>query len=177
MKWMSWCKLIGVVAGMLGLLQMAPSVSAGTHKGFPEKNADVYMPVSLGVGTIRTPEFITDSQLYDILIQAEKPLPFNQMVCMMGVTDIPPDMSHCRSNDPLLRADWIVWNEGHIVSKGSSSTEADAKFTDKYIFKFLGDFSGEAGMKYTVEVKFIKDGTPLNIANPHLIIIRHKKFW
>ena len=175
MKRISRRKLIGVVSGILGVLHMVPSVSAGTHKGFPEKYSDVYMPVSLTVGTIQTPEFVADSQLYDILIQVEKPLPFNQMACMMGVSDSPLD--HCKSNDPLLRADWIVWNEGHIVSKGSSPTEVHAAFTDKYIFGLLGKFSGEVGKKYTVEVKFTKDGTPLNVANPHLIVIQHKKFW
>jgi hypothetical protein len=156
MKWMLRRRLIGVVAGMLWVLHLVPSVSAGTHKDFPEKNSDVYMPVSLAVGTIRTPEFVTDSQLYDILIQVEKPLPFNQMACMMGVSDSPID--HCRSNDPLLRADWIVWNDGHIASKGSSPTEAGAKFTDKYIFKFLGYFSGEAGK-----------GTSAQVCNPRHI--------
>src|ERR1035438_7552281 len=121
MKWMSRCKLIGVVGGMLGVLYMVPSVSAGTHKGFPEKYSDVYMPVSLAVGTIRTPEFVAVSQWYDHAIQVEKPFLFNRMACMMGVSDSPID--HCRSNEPLLRADWTVWNEGHIVSKGSSQTE------------------------------------------------------
>jgi hypothetical protein len=28
-----------------------------------------------------------------------------------------------------------------------------------------------------VEVKFTKDGTRLNAANPRLIVIQHKKFW
>jgi hypothetical protein len=169
MKWMSRRKLIGVVAGMLGVLYMAPSVSAGTHKGFPEKYSDVYMPVSLAVGTIRTPEFSSVSQWYDILVQVEKPLPFRQLQCMLGVTSGPLESKDCRSNDPLLRTDWTVWNEGHIVSKGSSSTENGSKFTDKCIFVLLGSFSGEAGKKYIVEVNFTKDGTPLNVANPRLI--------
>ena len=43
------------------------------------------------------------------------------------------------------------------------------------MFKFLGSFVGELGKKYVVEVKFTKDGTPLNIANPHLIVIKHKE--
>ncbi len=37
MEWMFGHKLIGVAGGMLGVLFMVPSVSAGTHKGFPEK--------------------------------------------------------------------------------------------------------------------------------------------
>jgi len=43
------------------------------------------------------------------------------------------------------------------------------------MFKFLGSFVVELGKKYVVEVKFTKDGTPLNIANPHLIVIKHKE--
>jgi len=111
---------------------------------------------------------------YEIMLQVEKPLPFRQMQCMMGVTISPLQLKDCSSNDPLLLADWTVWDEGHIVSKGSSRTEADLKFVDKYIFKYLGGFAGKAGRKYVVEVKFTKDGTPLNVANPHLIVIQHR---
>ncbi len=106
------------------------------------------------------------------MIQVEKPLPFMQMVCMMGVTTSPLDLKDCSSNDPLLRADWTVWNEGHLVSSGSSTTTGDDKFTKQNIFKFLGKFPGEAGKKYVVKVTFTKDCTPLNVANPHLIVTK-----
>jgi acyl-homoserine lactone acylase PvdQ len=130
------------------------------------------MPVSLAVGTVQTPEFPVASHGYWIMIQGEKPLPFKQMECMMGVTQGPLDSKNCSSNDPLLRADWTVWDGNHIVSSGSSTTAADAKYTTQYIFKFLGKFLGEAGKNYVVKVNFTKDGTPLNVANPHLIVVR-----
>jgi hypothetical protein len=38
--------------------------------------------------------------------------------------------------------------------------------------KFLGSFPTLPGKKYVVEVKFAKDGTPLNLADPHLIVIQ-----
>ena len=91
---------------------------------------------------------------------------------MMGVTTGPLDKEKCNSDYPLLRADWIVWNEGHIVSSGSSTTEADDIYTNQYIFKFLGKFPALLGKKYVLEVKFTKDGTPLNVANPHLIVTK-----
>lgn len=50
-----------------------------------------------------------------------------------------------------------------------------AKYTDKCLFKFLGMFAGEADKKYVFEVKFTKDGTPLNVTNPHLIVILVRK--
>lgn len=94
-----------------------------------------------------------------------------QMVCMMGTTS-PLDLKDCSSDDPLLRTDWTIWDGGHLVTSGSSTTHADDKYTNKYIFKFLGKFPGEAGKKYVLEVKLIKDGTLLNVANPHLIVTK-----
>ena len=167
-------RLTGLIAGTLGVLILAPSISAGRQKDHPYRHSDVDMPVSLEAGTVRTPEFSVVTQWYDILVQVEKPLPFRKMQCMMGVTASPLQLKDCSSGDPLLQGDWTVRDGEHIVDKGSSTTSADAKFENKYIFKFLGGFVGERGKKYVVEVKFTKDGTPLNVANPHLIVIKHK---
>jgi hypothetical protein len=177
MKWMSRCKLIRVVSGMLGVLLMLPSVSAGRHKDFPEKYSDIYMPVSLAVGTVRTPEFPVIFEDYDIIIQADRSLPVSQMICMMGATSNPFELKECSSDDPLLQAEWTVCNEGHIVAHGSSSGTGGRAVANDHMWKLLGQFAGEAGKKYVVEVKFTKDGTRLNAANPRLIVIQHKKFW
>jgi hypothetical protein len=96
---------------------------------------------------------------------------------MMGVTTSPFDLKDCSSNDPLLRADWTIWDQGHIVFSGSSTMEAGDEYTNKYVFKFLGSFAGEAEKKYVLEVKFTKDGTPLNVANPHLIVVKQGDEW
>jgi hypothetical protein len=162
---------------MLGVLLMLPSVSAGRHKDFPEKYSDIYMPVSLAVGTVRTPEFPVIFEDYDIIIQADRSLPVSQMICMMGATSNPFELKECSSDDPLLQAEWTVWNEGHIVAHGLSARSGGSSITKDQICKSLGGFAGEAGKKYVVEVKFTKDGTRLNAANPRLIVIQHKKFW
>jgi hypothetical protein len=174
---MSRCKLIGFAGGILGVFIISPSVSAGTHKDFPEKYSDIYMPVSLAIGSIRTPEFLARRESYDIIIQAERHLPISRMICMMGATSNPFELEECSSDDPLLRAEWTVWNEGHIVAHGSSSPSGGYKIARDQIWKALGGFAGEAGKKYVVEVKFTKDGTLLNVADPRLIVIQRKKFW
>jgi acyl-homoserine lactone acylase PvdQ len=94
---------------------------------------------------------------------------------MMGVVGGPIDLKYCSSNDPLLQAEWTVWDGEHIVDHGSIPNRCACKFEDKYIYKFLGSFAGEASKKYVVEVKFTKDGTPLNAVNPHLLVIQHGK--
>jgi hypothetical protein len=174
MTWISTRQLISVLGGILIVLLLVPGVSLGSQKDHAYRHSDLDIPVSLAAGSVRTPEFPVVGQWYDIMVQVEKPLPFLQMQCMMGVTASPLVSKDCGANDPLLQAQWTVWDGDHIVDKGSNPTRCACKFENKYIFKFLGSFVGERGKKYLVEVKFTKDGTPLNVANPHLIVIKHK---
>jgi len=165
-------KRLAVISGTLGYLLLAPFATAGRHKDHPYRYSVVDMPVSLALGTVQTPEFPVGSYWYWIMIQVETPLPFQQMRCMMGVTLGPLDLKDCSSHDPMLRADWTVWDGEHIVDQGSIPDRCACKFDNKYMFKFLGSFPGEAGKKFVVKAKFTRDGTPLNVANPHLIVTR-----
>jgi hypothetical protein len=172
MKRLAKNRLRNLVSGALGALFLPPCASAGGHPMHPYRYSVVDIPVSLMEGTVRTPEFSPPTHWYWIMVQVEKPLPFQQMQCMMGVSAGPLDLKNCTSDDPLLRADWTILEDGQVVKSGSSTTQADAKFTKENIFKFIGSFPALAGKKYVVEVKFTKDGTPLNIANPHLIVVK-----
>lgn len=171
MKWIFGMKVVSLVGGALGMLLLVPG-AAGGHKAHPYRYSVVDVPVSLTLGTVRTPAFPVASNWYWIMIQVEKPLPFQKMVCMMGVTPGLFDPKDCSGNDTLLQADWTVWDGQHMVDHGSSKTSRGDLFTNKYIFKTIGSFAGEAGKKYVLEVKFTRDGTPLNVANPHLIVIK-----
>lgn len=138
------------------------------------------MPISLAGGRVRTPEFPVKkhSQWYDIMLQFEEPLPFARMVCMVGVTSGPLDKKVCERDDPIVRADWTVWEDGRIVEFGSiPDNNCGCKFTNENIFKLVGSFPLEAGKSYVVQVHFTKDGSPLNVANPHLIVIPHGDMW
>ena len=174
MRWMSGRKWPRAMGGTICVIFLMAGYCAGRHKEHPYRHSDVDVPISLALGSVRTPEFSVISQWYDIMVQVEKPLPFLKMQCMMGVTSGLRDPKDCGGNDPLLRADWTVWDGEQLVDKGSIPNRCACKFENKHIYKFLGSFAGEAGKKYVVEVKFTNDGTPLNVANPHLIIIQHR---
>jgi hypothetical protein len=154
--------------------QIKPVKHCYSDKDHPYRYSIVDIPVSLAVGSVRTPEFSPRKTSWHwILVQVEKPLPTKQVACMMAVDDDSPDSwKECPLNGRLLRADWTVWEDGKIASSGSSTTNADAKYTTDNIFKFLGKFPALAGKKYVLEVKLTKDGTPLNVANPHLIVTK-----
>jgi hypothetical protein len=99
MKRMSGSKRIVFVGTMLSPLVLLPAVSAGSHKKYPDKYAVVDMPASLALGTVRTPEFLAAAHWYDIVIQVEKSLPFQQMQCMTGTTTGPLESDNCNSAD------------------------------------------------------------------------------
>jgi len=143
---------------------------AGGPTAHKYRYSDIDMPVSLAEGTVRTPEFAVKHEAYFIMLKAEKRLPFHEMQCMMALASGPLEKEGC-NKEPLLHANWTVMDGDRIVAQGVSSSEGDDEYTDKYLFKFLGKFIGEANKRYIVEVKFTKDGTPLNVANPHLIVI------
>ena len=109
---------------------VAPFVVPNPKK-YPQKYAAVYMPVSLAAGRVRTPEFPVKkhSQWYDIMLQFEKPLPFRRMKCMVGVTS-GFDKKDCEKDDPIVRADWTVWEDGRIVEWGSVPDNCGCIFTN-----------------------------------------------
>jgi hypothetical protein len=152
-----------------------PVVEVHKNKKYPEKYAIVYAPVSLAVGRVRTAEIPVEKKWYNIMIQLDKPLPFHDMECMLG--DSPVRLEACGSIHSLLRADWTVWESGRIVQQGSTGDNTACKFSSENIFACIGSFGGEAGKKYIVQVRFTKDGSPLNVANPRLIVIKHEDIF
>ncbi len=95
------------------------------------------MPVSLAVGTVRTPEFPVKPQPYLIMIRAEKRMPFDDMNCMLGLATPMPEPK-C-NKEPLLQADWAVWDEGQVVDHGSvHRRDGRGGWADASIDRFLG---------------------------------------
>lgn len=170
MKLQSWRKWIKATCEAMNILFLVPGAFAGNPKEHPYRHSIADVPISLAVGAVQTPEFsIASHGGYWIMIQVEKPFPLQNMQCMLGVENGALSLQEC-DNAPLVQAHWTVWDEGHLVSSGSSTHAA--KYTEQYIFKFLGSFMGESGKKYVVKVNFTRDGTALNVANPHLIITK-----
>src|SRR5579862_9502157 len=183
MNWISRHLPIASTAGILGVFLLAPNSLAQGPSVQKYKRSDVDMPVSLAIGTVRTPEFAVKHEAYFIMIQVEKPAtpnksknplpdeelrPFQQLACMMGIAG---NVVDCSRDHVLLRADWTVWDGDRIAQQGSDQDHPAGMFENKHMYKIFGPFMGELGKKYVVEMKFVRDASPLNVANPHLIVI------
>src|ERR1700690_2338669 len=75
--------LIARLCGVLVVGLMGATAWAGICWGCRKPAVD--MPVSLAVGTVRTPEFAVKRQPYLVIIEAQKRLPFDELNCMLGL--------------------------------------------------------------------------------------------
>lgn len=167
MKVLSRRELICSFAGVLGTFFFR-------SRALADKRAAVDVPVSLAVGTVRTSEFPVTHNSYLILIRAEKRLAFADMNCMMGLTSGPLSRYNC-NKEPLIQAAWTVWDGERVVAQGSIQDKAGpGAWANDSMDRYLGTFNGQAQKKYVLEVKFTKDGTPLSVTNPHLIVLLTK---
>lgn len=130
------------------------------------------MPVSLAVGTVRTPEFPVKGKYYNIEIEAKWLIPDEELRCKMGFAVSPSD-NHCdlKHLESLLEIKWRVLDGGQVVAEGSdegrsTSFEADSKA----LTRDLGTFKAVNKHRYVVEVTFIKDASALNVTQPRLIV-------
>ena len=167
---------IAVATGLGAAFVWLCACSATRLVQHPYPKSAIDIAVSLQVGTVQTPEFPVIAEDYYIMIQAEGVLPAGQMLCMMGMyrTPLAHRGNNCSSDDPLLRTDWVVLDTGRVIARGSSPPDGHFMFNKEEKIKVIGYFSGQAGKKYAVEVKFTKDATALDVANPHLIVILRK---
>jgi hypothetical protein len=155
-----WARIIYAVAGI-------PLLGAYWPWEYTRVTHPVNIPVSLAVGHVRTPVFKVVKDRYIILIVTKKRLPFGEMCCKVGISTDPREKDVCNA-DPLIEAKWTVWNDQHIVAKGESKGFEGGFFSNTDMGRYLGDFYGEAGKKYFLDVEFTKDGTALAVTDPHL---------
>jgi len=170
MRGLSRRDLIASAGGMVGACLLAPKALATM---WWSRKPVVDMPVSLAAGTVRTPGFRVKHEPYLIIIRAQKRLPFADMNCMLGLTTGPGDPYNC-DKEPLLQADWTLWDNGQFVQRGKAHRRNGGSWAADSIDKYFGHFVGATNKKYVLEVKFINDASALNVTNPRLIVIMAK---
>ncbi|MGA1981366.1 MAG: hypothetical protein ABSG84_02755 [Acidobacteriaceae bacterium] len=159
-----------MIAGML-----SPGSSGGGQQVYHTyRTPETGMPVSLAIGSVETPPFHVKKATYAIIVQFTKRLPIQDMACMIGDTARPVGIWDC-NEEQLLQADWTVRDENErIVAQGAFHQRGlQCVFQKDYIIKYIGYFKGERGGTYTLEVKFTRDGSSLNVCDPQLVVMRN----
>ncbi len=184
---------IGVVFLVLAALLYA-KVVADEHARNLEP---LVLPVSLRVGTIRTPELGTDlNGDYDIFIDFQKrafetkflekesfdkesaeekaldiEFDFHRMECLLGdfgANGVRPDW--CDGIPDLVDISWSLLEGEKVVSEGNSRDYPGAMWSAT-VERQIGRFVAVRGHKYRLVLNVKRDASELNIANPKLMVV------
>lgn len=156
---------------MLCILFVAFAVVIADSRAEAQKPKDgVDIPISLAIGTVKTPEFVAKHKnLYLMEIDAQWLLPAVVLRCKMGFGVVPPT-DKCRAQ-AVVEVEWRVLDGENVVAHGSAGGISDQFEAGKdYLGRYIGQFQGQSKHKYVVELTFTKDGSSLNVTNPRLIV-------
>lgn len=175
-KRLAWGSRLFSIAMIGALLTSMPG--SGQQSYHTYRRPVIQVPVSLAIGRFQTPPFhLKKKGKYAIILQIAKRLPFDELWCKFGLTlggaDDDTAPIHC-SEEPVLQAEWTVRNgDGKAVARGKvNKPGGEAVFLNRYILRYIGYFKGQRGKSYTLEIEFTKDGSSLNVCDPHLIVMR-----
>jgi len=129
------------------------------------------MPISLMSGRVETPEFSSNmNAFYRIEIEAKTQagIQSDTVECLLGAAF---KESEC-ARKSVLRAAWVLTNEGKIVEQGSSDDKYCCLniFSNGVVAEQIGSFHNERGRRYGFQINFLEDGSALAAADPHLKI-------
>ena len=165
----SKCRLIAIVAATVAVLLLGVRASAKGPVDHPYRHSGVEMPISLAIGTVRSPEFVAKHDLYQMRIEAEWRLPAVELRCKMGFGVVPPT-DKCRAQ-AVLEIQWRVLDGEIVVAHGSAGGISSEFEADKDLLgRYIGSSQGQSKHKYTVELTFAKDGSSLDVTHPRLIV-------
>lgn len=161
------------IAGVCVLMFLLAESPARADKCWGCRKPRLDIPISLAAGTVITPEFSVKNEGYVIFIRTKKKFPFDAMNCMLGL--IPAGEPNNCDKEPLLQVDWVIRCRWGVMARGGVHWRDNwGGWADESIDRYIGTFAGESKQKCVLELKFNKDASALNAANPHLIVIMQK---
>lgn len=126
----------------------------------------VSVPISLAAGQSISSSFkLNFDGLYLIEIEAEKLIPPDALGCLMGVE---ADARLCRDILPAIGAAWTLSSNGRELRRGSTTELHLAPVHADGVVRVIGEFQGQAGQEYKLQVTFTTDGSALTASHPRL---------
>lgn len=124
-------------------------------------------PLALGVGETTSAQFAPNfDALYLIEIQAGNSRSSDEESRCFLRTET--DSSRCRST---LVANWVLSSSGRELRRGSSADPRAIADPFQSGSRVLGEFQGNAGHDYSLQVSFTSDATALAVMRPRLKVM------
>jgi hypothetical protein len=169
--------------GLIGFILVLVGVSAyGTSVLWLKTRTmdPVNIPILMTVGHVRTREFKLNVDMpYAIDIEVQKTIPVETLNCLLGTRVVEGGtFEDCPDRPPVVKASWSLTSDGQTVAKGSSDDYRSADWMRDYISREIGNFQGQSGRLYVLDVNVIVDGNALALGKPRLKVEAHPDpFW
>ena len=157
--------LMRIKAG-IGLIVLGIGVFVGWKLWMNTRSqVPVNVPVSLKVGETIEKEFRSNLDgLYLVeIVVAQKDGRRGALRCWMGVGG-----AQCAGVAPVIGANWVLFRDGQEVRRGNSLEPHSEPAEPGNVVRVIGEFPGEAGHEYRLEVSVTTDGSALQAADPRL---------
>jgi len=133
----------------------------------------VNVPISVKLGETIEKEFrlnLDGLYLIEIVVaqkdadnSAQKDGQQEALRCLMGVGG-----AQCAGIASAIGANWVLFRDGQEVRRGDSLASRSEPAEPGNVVRVIGDFPGEAGHEYRLQVSVTTDGSGLQAANPRL---------
>jgi hypothetical protein len=136
----------------------------------------VDIPMLMAVGHVRVPEFkLNLTAPFTIMINVQKTIPFETLNCLLGTASAraSTDIGDCPDRPSVVKASWVLTSDGQTVARGSSEEYRSGAWMNDSISRELGDFQGQRGRRYVLDVDVLTDGSALAPGNPRLKVEVH----
>jgi len=158
-NWLFWFGLAVLVAGISTVIGI--SLWERTRTWSP-----LDMPVSLGVGHIRTPEFAVNvSERFELQLSVNRQVPRVLLDKVLGIGDVNS------STDELsgFKMTWVVSSNGNVLESGTSDGgKGQEAYWSSRVGRHFGRFHAEKGKKYRLDLDVLEDGSGLDPYDPRL---------
>lgn len=126
----------------------------------------VDVPVSLPEGNTVSQDFkLNLDGLYLIEISADKNISPDKARCLLGIAI---DTTRCDGVVPAIAVNWSLFRDGQEIRRGTSAEPHSAPVDNLNIVRVIGEFPGQAGQQYRLQVTNVVDGRSLDPAHPRL---------
>ncbi len=158
----------------VALILIAASIYGGWEWWMATRTwVPLYMPVSLALGHIRSPEFkINLDAGFWIFVEVETKVDDEGVSCLTGYTS-----DYCRKNGVReLHASWTLSDRGRVVARGSTDNDQGSLGGMLSKARGIGHFSAPSGDHFVLDVEFPEDNSHFNGGHPRLAI-EQSYYW
>ncbi|MFA5179951.1 MAG: hypothetical protein WC405_01405 [Syntrophales bacterium] len=125
--------------------------------------------IDMRPGVTRFPVIkVNFTAVYDIKLEVDRKIPFEQLVCLMGLEG-DSNYQLCKNISSPVELTWVLFSNGVALKEGTSHRKLSGGYGST-ITRSIGAVSLEEGKDYLLEVTSLRDASVLASTSPRITV-------